>query len=76
MPDPLSARFRELLRLVDPRCDCPRCDLGAYQKALSEHLVAAGPGYHPEHLRASWEKPTRRPGTRAPEDDPPTTERD
>ncbi|HZJ53474.1 MAG TPA: hypothetical protein VFD38_04990 [Myxococcaceae bacterium] len=64
MTDALTARLVELLARVKPGCDCPRCDVAAYQKVLSEHLVAVGPGYRPEHLRAAWEKPTPRPDRR------------
>jgi hypothetical protein len=60
MTDALTARLKELLSLTHSRCDCPTCDVAAYQRLLSEHLVAAGAGYRLEHLRAAWEKPTPR----------------
>jgi hypothetical protein len=68
MTDALTARLEQLLATAPTCCDCPRCDVGAYQKLLSEHLVAAGAPYRTEHLRAAWEKPTPRP-RRAPGDD-------
>ena len=50
----------QLLRCLKPGCDCPRCNLAEFQRVLTEHLVTAGAGYRPEHLRAAWEKPTPR----------------
>jgi hypothetical protein len=60
MPDALSARLMQLLRCLKPGCDCPRCNLAEFQRAVTQHLVLAGAGYRPEHLRAAWEKPTPR----------------
>jgi len=60
MTDALTARLTQLLACMPSCCDCPRCDVAAYQKLLSEHLVTAGTTYRPEHLRAAWEKPTPR----------------
>lgn len=61
MTDALTARLKGLLALTHSRCDCPRCDVAAYQQLLAEHRVAVGAAYQPEHLRAAWEKPTPRP---------------
>lgn len=61
MTDALTSRLRTLLGQVIRRCDCPRCDVGEYQKLLDEHLFEVGTIYRPEHLRAAWEKPTPRP---------------
>lgn len=62
MTDALTARLKELLLSVtEASCDCPRCDVDAYQRLLTEHLVTVGANYQPEHLRAAWEKPTPRP---------------
>lgn len=60
MTDALTARLEQLLAGTPTRCDCPRCDVAAYQTLLAEHLVSAGAPYRPEHLRAAWEKPTPR----------------
>ena len=60
MPDALTAMLQDLLELEEPGCDCPRCDIGEYQRALTDHLNTVCPGYRPEHLRAAWEKPTPR----------------
>ncbi len=60
MADAVTSRLRALLKSVESVCDCPRCDVDAYRRALGEHLAAHGPGYRPEHMRAAWEKPTPR----------------
>jgi predicted nucleic acid-binding Zn ribbon protein len=50
----------QLLRCLKPGCDCPRCNLVEFQRAVSEHLVTAGAGDRADHLRKSWEKPAPR----------------
>jgi len=60
MTDVLTARLKQLLARMEPGCDCPRCDVAEFQRLLDEHLLAAGAAYRPEHLRAAWEKPTRK----------------
>lgn len=57
-PDALTARLQELLELKEPGCDCPRCDVAEYQRALAEHLIASG--NRRRHLRVAWENPAPR----------------